>query len=401
MQIKRARPATTLSTPVVITSDAVNTPPAAQAQETAPSRRALESLGREVSLVPAPVTPDRAGKTAGHSPRGALEKLDALTRAAVKSNTFAAVDMGSSSAKMLIARLGADGRMTTLVDMKIGTSLGKDLTEGGPLPEENQQRALAALKTFMAQAATHGVSADAVGLITTAAVRNASNGTAFMQRVTAETGISNTRVLTGPQEAELGFLGALAMFGGTEEGRFATLDLGGGSFQLAVGSATAMETGASTQIGSNQILDRMLPQGVVGAADFARLDAELKRVAPLPLDPVLLEGRTLVAVGGVSKFLRAHFGKDVITREDVDALRRQAGALRYDQRVALVVGTKDEATRVALGVDTPKGALDYGVKLPASSSLLLRIMDGIGVTSIKVSETDARHVLLAQLHAAA
>ncbi|HJW75746.1 MAG TPA: hypothetical protein VJ787_08785, partial [Thermoleophilia bacterium] len=107
-----------------------------------------------------------------------------------------------------------------------------------------------------------------------------------------------------------------------------------------------------------------------------------------------LAGRTLVATGGISKFLRAHFGKDVITQPEIDRLRREVIALSYAERVPLVQGTKDEATMAALGIDSPEGALDYGKKLPASTSLLLHILDGIGVQQVRVSETDARHALI-------
>jgi exopolyphosphatase/pppGpp-phosphohydrolase len=167
----------------------------------------------------------------------------------------------------------------------------------------------------------------------------------------------------------MGFAGALAMLNG-KAGRYATLDLGGGSFQLAIGSERGMEAGGSTQVGSNVILDTLVApradaDGKGDPAVFADVDAKLKAMAAMPLDVDELRGRTLVATGGVSKFLRAHFGKDVIERADIEKLRRDV-----------------------------EGAVDYGKKLPASSSLLLHILDGIGVDEVRVSETDSRHALI-------
>jgi exopolyphosphatase/pppGpp-phosphohydrolase len=203
----------------------------------------------------------------------------------------------------------------------------------------------------------------------------------------------------------MGYAGAVAMMKG-EPGKYATLDLGGGSFQLAVGTEKGIEAGGSTQIGSNLIVDTMLApaaraDGVGDPAIFDVVDARLLKEAALPLDAGLLRGRTLVATGGVSKFLRAHFGRDTISRAEIDALRRQVLVMPYAERAALVQTTaagapKDDDTKRALGVDTVEGAIDFGKKLPASASLMLRILDGLGVDSIRVSETDARHALIAR-----
>lgn len=331
----------------------------------------------------------RAGRTT------ATRRVD---RKALAGKSFAAIDLGSSSAKMLIQTMGADGKLRTIADVKIGAALGKGVQNGGPIPPENQQRALDALQKFRDLAAQHGIDAADIPMITTAVVRNATNGAAFLARIQGEQGLVRARVLSGDDEAATGFRGALMMMGG-KKGRYATLDLGGGSFQLAIGTDKKLTDGGSTQVGSNVILDTMLapaagPDGKGDPAIFAAVDQQLRTLAPMPLDVAELQGRTLVATGGVSKFLRAHFGKDVVTQAEIEALRRQVIALPYADRVSLVQGTKDEATRVALGIDTPAGALDYGKKLPASTTLLLHILDGIGVQEVRVSETDARHALI-------
>lgn len=355
------------------------------------ARRTLEKLGQKMSARPAPEVPveQRAGRTAqlrlGDAPAG---------------QCYAAIDLGSSSAKMLIQRVGADGRLRTVVDRKIGAALGKGVENGAAIPAENQQRALDALAAFLAEAAQHGVSAGDIPLITTAVVRNASNGAELLRRIHG-LGLTRAQTLSGDDEAAVGFAGALAMTGGAP-GRYATLDLGGGSFQLAIGSEHGVEDGGSVQVGSNLILDTMIapraaPDGAGDPALFDDIDRRLGALAPLPLDPAVLRGRTLVATGGVSKFLRAHFGEDVISAREIDSLRRQVLALPHAERVPLVQGTKDEATRKALGVDTEQGALDYGKKLPASASLLLHILAGLGVDEVRVSETDARHALIASV----
>ena len=329
---------------------------------------------------------DRAGKTL------ALHGLGAGKSAGV----FAAIDLGSSSVKMLVLQATASG-WTTLVDQKIGCALGKGVENGMPIPAENQERALNALKTLVALAQQYGVALADIPMVTTAVVRNASNGADFVRRVNVEAGLS-PRVLSGDEEADIGYRGALGALLHTP-GRYASLDLGGGSFQLAIGTEQGLQAGGSTQVGSNIILDTLInprtdKEGRVDDALFLHIDAELHRLAPMPIDAALLSGRTLLATGGVSKFLKVQLSTDVVTRRDIDDLRRQLGSLCVAERSAFVQEHKTPTQKEALGIGTQLGALDYGKKLPASLSLLLHILDGIGVSELRVSSTDSRHALI-------
>ena len=357
------------------------------------ARKTLERLCREVSFRPTPElsVEDRAGRTA------ALRTQAISDPRPQHRNVFAAIDLGSSSAKMLILqRVGESWK--TVVDVKIGCALGKGVPVGGELPEANQQRAVDALQQFVQEAARAGVAVADIPMITTSVVRMAPNGDAFVARVAAEVGL-RPRILTGPQEADVGYRGALGPLLG-RPGRYATLDLGGGSFQLAVGTEAGKEDGKSTEVGSNLILDTLInpranPDGSFdGEAVFFVVDAELKQRAPMPLPPDVLDGRTLVATGGISKFLRAHFGKDMLRRDDIDRMRRDVAKLPHNDRIAFVREGKSAEQMKALGIETDEGALDYGKKLPASASLLLHILDGIQVAAVRVSETDARHALI-------
>jgi exopolyphosphatase/pppGpp-phosphohydrolase len=317
--------------------------------------------------------------------------------------TFAAIDLGSSSGKMLVGKVTATG-VRIVVDRKIGCALGRDVGAGQPIPATNMDRAIAALKAFVALAGQHGVDVSSIPLITTAVVRNAPNGADFVARVQREVGL-RARILSGVEEADVGFRGALGPLLQTP-GRYATIDLGGGSFQLAVGTEQGLEQGGSTQVGSNSILDDLInprvgEDGVVSADVFALVDDTLRETAPLPLPKDAIVGRTLVATGGVSKFLRVHLGKDVVGRDEIDALRRRLGAMSIPERAAFVSTGRSDDEKAALGIGTSLDTQDYGRKLPASLSLLLHIVDGLGLDEVRISSTDARHALLQAAIAAA
>jgi exopolyphosphatase/pppGpp-phosphohydrolase len=309
--------------------------------------------------------------------------------------------MGSSSIKLLI--LGVDDRVLT--DKKIGARLGAGLGPDGSLPEANQERALAALRQLTALAVARGIDAEAITVIATAAVRQAPNGAAFRERVKRDVGLARARIIDTREQAELGYLGAIAPIR-VAGGRYATLELGGGSFHLAVGSESRMEEGGSTPLGSTYVMEQLLPTqsapggglaldgGLVDTAAFTLADAKLPEVAPLPLAPAALTGRTLVAAGGVARLLRAHLGSEHITRGALVKLRRQFGAMTVAERASVLEGGKSTKTLEALGLDTAAGAFERAARLPASLTLLCYLVDALGLSALQLGGTDARFALL-------
>ncbi|MEW5847234.1 MAG: hypothetical protein AB2A00_00420 [Myxococcota bacterium] len=378
-------------------------PPVTRASET--SSRANPAATTRDRAPEAEASFQRGGMGAGRAPgpQGKHRLEDSPLGAVMQARgvggqgaerVYASVDLGSSSVKMLVLAQSAEGRMRVVDDVRIGANLGKDLGADGTLPPANQQRVVDALEVLLRKAAEHGVAPDEIPLIATAAVRNAPNGNTLMERLRTELGLTRARVLTGEEEAQTGYLAALSGIDRAGTDRFVTLDLGGGSFQLAIGNAQRMEQGGSTQLGSNRVQSELLPAGVIRAEDYAAADARLTDLAPLPLPPEALRGRTLAAVGGVSLFLKTHFGSNHISAQQIDALRREIGALDPPARAQHLLKDRSPDERRALGAETPEGAVDVATKLPAKLTLLLHIMRAADLPVLHVSDADARHLLI-------
>ena len=334
-----------------------------------------------------------------HSPTGAALGLQG-SGMSTNRRVFASIDLGSSSVKLLVMAQNAAGALHVVEDRRVGANLGRQLAADGALPQSNQDRTLAALSELVAVAQARGVAPSDIPVIATAAVRNAPNGDAFVERMKTAVGLTDTRVLTGQQEAQTGYLAALAGISTQPTGRYVTLDLGGGSFQLAVGNPAQMERGGSTQVGSNRV-QTLLPPGAISNAEFAAADRKLAQLAPMPLPVEAASGRTLAAVGGISLFLKTHFGRSDIGLSQIAALREQLGNLPPQDRIARLLENRTDAERMALGADTPERALDVAQKVPAKLTLLLHIMRTCGLETLHVSQADARHLLIHQAAAAA
>lgn len=149
----------------------------------------------------------------------------------------AAIDVGSNSIRQIVADVSADGKIRVIDEMKAAPRLGARMTTGGDLSADSMERAVEAI-TRMATLARQ-LGAHRVEAVATSAVRDASNGAAFVEMVRHNTGI-RLRVLIGEEEARLSYRSALAHFD-LGAGRAAVMDIGGGSLELALSADGLLE----------------------------------------------------------------------------------------------------------------------------------------------------------------
>ncbi|MGB3721574.1 MAG: Ppx/GppA family phosphatase [Pacificimonas sp.] len=137
----------------------------------------------------------------------------------------AVIDIGSNSIRLVAFR--ADRRTPfTLFNEKVMAGLGTGVAETGLMQDENMQMGHDALSRFALLCADMQV--ESIEAFATAAVREADNGPAFVEKVLAETGI-DIRTIDGKQEGKYAAMGVLA---GIPEADGIVGDLGGGSLEL-------------------------------------------------------------------------------------------------------------------------------------------------------------------------
>src|ERR1700758_2671819 len=143
--------------------------------------------------------------------------------------TFAAIDIGSNSCRLKIARVVAHQLKSLHEDREV-TRLGASVFESGLVSPEAMDATLRALKRF--QRAVQAHSADRVRVVATSAMRDARNGPAFQAWVKAETGW-DMEIISGLEEARLIHHGVVSAEPGAG-GRVLLIDLGGGSCEITL-----------------------------------------------------------------------------------------------------------------------------------------------------------------------
>ena len=167
---------------------------------------------------------------------------------------YAAIDLGTNNCRLLIAR--PSGEHFVVVDaFSRVVRLGEGLAQTGRLSEAAMDRAVAALQICADKLKRRAV--HLARSVATEACRRAENGSAFIERVHAETGIC-LDVISAREEARLAVLGCHILLE-PGHGPAMIFDIGGGSTELVL-----IESGA----GVPAILDwKSVPWGVVSLTE--------------------------------------------------------------------------------------------------------------------------------------
>lgn len=181
-----------------------------------------------------------------------------------KPQEFAAIDLGSNSFHMVIARV-VDGAMQVLGRLKQRVHLADGLDASNRLSEEAIQRGLSCLALFAER--LQGFSPTNVTIVGTHTLRQAVNAEEFLQRA-AEVIPYPIEVISGHEEARLIFMGVEHTQ--PEKGRKLVIDIGGGSTELVIGEDFEPQLVESRRMGCVSFANLYFPGGEISRENFRR-----------------------------------------------------------------------------------------------------------------------------------
>ena len=237
---------------------------------------------------------------------------------------IAAVDLGSNSFHMVVARRG-DGEITILDRIREMVRLGAGLDEQGRIQPAAAELALACLARFRERLAA--LEAGQVRAVGTNTLRRARRRAGFLREAREALG-HPIEVISGVEEARLVYLGAARSLP-AQPGRRLVVDIGGGSTELIVGEGYEALRLESLYMGCVSSSEAFFPGGVITAEGFrnarlfARRELEPIRKPFRQVDWQQAVGTsgTIRATGRVLRLLGATGGE--ITREGLEVLRER------------------------------------------------------------------------------
>jgi exopolyphosphatase/guanosine-5'-triphosphate,3'-diphosphate pyrophosphatase len=298
--------------------------------------------------------------------------------------TFSSVDIGSHTARILIAQIqGPERPLNVLARKRTYTRLAEGFDETGPriLHERGVERTLGSLRDF--SSLNHQFQVQKVWAVATGVVREAENKDLFLRRCNETSGF-HVRLIQGQEEARLmskGVLGAIQVAGNP----FVIFDLGGGSTEFFCDRHGEVSE-RSTPLGAARLTHRYLlsdpPLESELEAMRAHIDAGLKAVFLPPfkghaLQRIVGTGGTVSSLAGMMKGIPS----DRLIPEKINGMALSTAGIE---------GIYDKIKRTRLEERLAQWALDRGRGdvMIAGSLVVLSILHYFCMKEVIVSMSD-------------
>ncbi len=229
----------------------------------------------------------------------------------------ACIDIGSNTTRLLVAEC-APGRVLAVHQERVFTRIGRELRMAEGISPEKIAEVAQVVYEQLRHARAMG--AVAVHAVATAAIRGAGNGDELVGAIRAACSLE-VEVLSGEQEARLAFCGAAGTLEQPPLGTLGVVDVGGGSCELAVGTAPDQICwSTSLSVGSGDIADCCLHSDPPTTEELAAARGRVQRAV---VELAVPKPRAAVAVGGSAASLRRLAG----SRLDAATFARSLGLL--------------------------------------------------------------------------
>ncbi len=223
------------------------------------------------------------------------------------------IDIGSNTIKITVFK--SDGGRTTEVASKTVHAKLSSHIKSGKLSEKGISVLIKSVNTLKRTAKKFGCKKKNTFAFATACIRGASNRDAILRLLKKETKI-DVKLLSGEEEAELCFLGALASESCPKSGVLA--DLGGGSCEFIVFENSISKNKVSLNIGALAMYKKFASQKYITSNELVDLSRYLKaEFSSSAQDITLPTCGEFIVTGGTARaaasLLEKLSGKDTLT----------------------------------------------------------------------------------------
>jgi exopolyphosphatase / guanosine-5'-triphosphate,3'-diphosphate pyrophosphatase len=318
--------------------------------------------------------------------------------------TFAAIDIGSNSCRLKIAKVVAHELRTLHEDREV-TRLGASVFATGLVSPEAMAATLRALKRFQRAVQSHGV--DQIRVVATSAMRDARNAAAFQAWVKAETGW-NMEIISGLEEGRLIHRGLMSA-GFATNGRVLLIDLGGGSCEITLSEHKRIKETISVPLGAVRLTEEFLSVDPPAPEDLARMRhlvaRELRRahrrIQPGKVALVIATSGTAAAMAEASAAIINRTGKGLEKSAQQSTKSRFKG-LTALAPTPLVRKLAAKLTRMTLpereavpGIGPRRAEI-----IVAGAQVFAELLEVFGLPGFRYSDLGLRDGILAQMLAA-
>lgn len=245
-----------------------------------------------------------------------------------RTEEIAAVDLGSNSFHMIIARVSG-GQITIIDRLKEPVRLGYGLSEDGELDDLSQRRALDCLERFH-QRIRH-LPADCVRAVGTRTLRQAKNAAFFVAQAENALGF-DIQVVSGAEEARLVYQGVAFGLEDDQQTRL-VIDIGGGSTELIIGEDFTPRSLESLGMGCVSITKRFFDNGKLSRKNIRAAEIYcLQKLEPFISHFRRQQWQRAIGCSGsiksISSVIEQMTGQSLITAEGLDKVMTECQSFK-------------------------------------------------------------------------
>jgi exopolyphosphatase/guanosine-5'-triphosphate,3'-diphosphate pyrophosphatase len=296
------------------------------------------------------------------------------------TSPVAVIDIGTNSTRLLVADV-IDGHVQELDRRTRVTRLGRGVDLSGNLATEAIEAVCEVIAEYVA--AYEQLDVSTVTAIATSAVRDASNGEAFIAELRERFALT-ARILDGEEEALLSYHGATAE--DPPPRPVVVIDIGGGSTELIVGTGAEVDFHTSVQAGVVRQTERHLASDPPTPSELEELAGDVLGLisAALASRPALYAASGITVAGTPTSLAAIDQRLDPYDPQRVHGYRLSLDSIQHmlSQLASLPLAERREVT----GLDPERAPT-----IVAGVVILIEAMRAFGLTEVEASEHDILH----------
>ncbi len=312
----------------------------------------------------------------------------------MKTQTIAAIDIGSNSLKLAIVQAAASDSFTVILQERERVRLGHETLKTHRLSAEAINLSADAIAKFRSIAESRN--ADSIIAVATASVREANNASEFVSEIKRRTGVS-VEVLSSLEEARLIGIAA-AQSSNFNSGALLNIDIGGGSTELSLMRDGEPHKLFSMKLGAVGLTERFIASNPPKKKEIENLRTEIASAVERPLRKIKGEtwqistgtSGTILNLAALLNFQNETNSeqKPVIQLKKLAALNEMLARITLEERAKLPVISPQRAEVIVAGGQILENVM-RALKIEVLEPCYFALREGVIIDHLRKIEAES------------
>lgn len=312
----------------------------------------------------------------------------------MKTQTVAAIDIGSNSLKLVIVNAAASDSFTVVLQERERVRLGHETLKTHQLSPEAIDLSADAIAKFRSIAESRN--ANVILAVATASVREAANAAEFVSEIERRTGV-RVEVLSSLEEARLIGIAAAQNLGAAKQ-TLLNIDIGGGSTELSLMKAGEPDKLFSMKLGAVGLTEKYISGNPPKAKELGNLQMEIAMALEKPKRKLNNErweisSGTSGTILNLASLLGAEEGNGVKDKPQIQlkkliALNEKLGKMTLEERAVLPGISRQRAEVIVAGGQILEGVM-RGLQIETVQPCGFALREGVIIDYLREIEAES------------